>query len=574
MRTSLASLLLLLTSACASTSYLAKVNGDPITGSDLKKEFGLRHAALEKYLSEDAEVRKYLDNAIDRKLLVQEGTRIGLQDSPEIRDVVAENRSTLLVRMLLRQEVDLKSKPTEAEVQAAWEQTGEMLRVRHVTLATQAEAEEVRKQVVAGEDMEELVRTVSIHKDATQGGLVVVRWGIGEDWETNVLPLQGGELAPVFQSRAGWEVARVEERKTFDKAPVESGKKRISGILEPRKKAAREKAFLSEMRARYGATVLECDLSLPALKAAVPGPGDAVCATWSGGKLTQSNVLARLDVKKLEAEPADSYPESIRVAVSDLLLQDILVAEAVARGYDKDPDFVTETRTRSDRLVYNQLLSRYVLVNVAPTDEQVKTYVETHANELLEPESRIIRQVGVKTEPDAAKIRAKLDEGATIDDALKETDVVAAASGTVAVTRADLPASAEPIFTAKAGEVVGPMPVKGGFFFAKVITITPERKFSEAEGLKAARTKLQDENSRREYEEWTAKLRALADIEVNQAGIRAFIESSKAPALPIEGAPPVKAPAGTSPATPPPAAATPAAPPEAPAPPPPVSPKT
>ena len=104
--------------------------------------------------------------------------------------------------------------------------------------------------------------------------------------------------------------------------------------------------------------------------------------------------------------------------------------------------------------------------------------------------------------------------------------------------------------------------VKGGWFFAKVVSITPERKFGEAEALKVAREKVREDNSKKAYKEWTEKLRPLADIDINEAGIKAFLEANKPPPIRVEGLKDEAA-EGTgpkAPATPAPAPPTPAAP--------------
>ncbi len=70
-----------LCSGCAAPRYLAKVNGEEITGTDMRREFGKRHRSMEKYLATEAEVRRVLDSVIDRRLFLQEARRAGLQDN-------------------------------------------------------------------------------------------------------------------------------------------------------------------------------------------------------------------------------------------------------------------------------------------------------------------------------------------------------------------------------------------------------------------------------------------------------------------------------------------------------------
>jgi peptidyl-prolyl cis-trans isomerase C len=83
-----------LLSACAGKTIgpeetpLAYVNGEAVTARDIEEGFESSHRGHTALLAGKGVVREFLDRSIDRRLLVQEARRIGLEEDPEIREAV------------------------------------------------------------------------------------------------------------------------------------------------------------------------------------------------------------------------------------------------------------------------------------------------------------------------------------------------------------------------------------------------------------------------------------------------------------------------------------------------------
>ena len=56
---------------------LARVGDEPVTATQLEREFTDRHAGHARFLGGESEVREFLDKVIDRRLLLQEAYRLG-----------------------------------------------------------------------------------------------------------------------------------------------------------------------------------------------------------------------------------------------------------------------------------------------------------------------------------------------------------------------------------------------------------------------------------------------------------------------------------------------------------------
>jgi hypothetical protein len=73
----------------AAEPALAHVGPDPVTADELRAEFVRRHGGHAKFLGGEAEIRAFLELVIDRRLLLQEAYRLGLDQQPEVLDSVA-----------------------------------------------------------------------------------------------------------------------------------------------------------------------------------------------------------------------------------------------------------------------------------------------------------------------------------------------------------------------------------------------------------------------------------------------------------------------------------------------------
>jgi len=467
-----------------------------------------------------------LNRTIDSRLLSQEAVRIGLDEQPAFQLEIADYERNLLARLLIKREVDAKSTVDEVDVKAAWEQTNVIVKARHVTTATEEAAEAVRAKMLAGEDPAALARQYSIAPSSKRDGLVSFGWGADEGWDKYALGLKAGEVSVVFRSAYGWDVVKAEERFDVEKRPFDIAGPTIKKLLETRKTLARKAAFLDEMHVKHSAQVLDCDLSLASLQKALKTPNDAKCATWDGKALTVSGLASRLDLEVAAKLPPDDLKEALRSTLQDQVDREMLAAEAVSRGYDKEPEVVAEVRTRREFLLRNDLLNRYVFVKTEASEAEIATYIAENASQLMVPEKRQISQFAVRTKEAAAAARKELDEGRDFDGVMEDADAIQGTGATVWVSKGDLPPEADPVFAAKIGQVVGPVASKGGYFLVKVLAVTPETMLDPATAREKARLRIIENKSAKAYDDWTKKLRSVSDIEINEAGIRAYIAAN------------------------------------------------
>jgi parvulin-like peptidyl-prolyl isomerase len=521
-------LFLLFGSGCATTStaYLARVNEEVITGRELRAEFERHHAAMEKILGDEPEVRKYLERLVDRRLFVQEGYSLGLQETPEVREAVTRFRNQKLVETYLKEHVDAQVKVSDDEVKAANALMVEQAVVLQIVVATRSEAEAVAASLKKGADFETLAREKSIAESSKRGGLIRVGWGADEELEAALAGLKEGEVSAPFHARGGWEVVRLEKRHAVEPPPYDKVAPKIRSVLLQRRRTAVEQALYAPLWAKYGATVIDCAPTTDDLKKAATARATTVCATWQGGTITVDALARRVKLDQLGAL-GGSWPEVRQAVVEDLVARELVLREAEADGLAKRPEIVQKVQTYQDDQVEGRLYRDQVIRDVKASDADVRTFFDTHPELYVEDARYELAHVMVATREEAKVVEDQVKKArqpfAEVAKAYSKDEKTAASGGRIGLMdRKSLVNELAPLARLGEGEVSEPIATSAGFHVVKVLSIKPARPIPFDDVASDARKRALEELQAAEVKRWIAQLRAAARIEINDAGIRAY----------------------------------------------------
>jgi len=516
--------------ATASPGWLARVDQETITARELRQEFARHHYALEKILASDDDVRKYVDRLVDRRLFVQEGYRLGLQDAPDVKEAVARVRGQKMAELLLEDELDAKAVVREDEVKAAHERLGERLEVRQVVVRTREAADAVAAALAAGGDLEALARERSIADSAKRGGMLAVGWGLDEAYERTLFPLPDGKASPPFQSAAGWEVARVEKRTAVERPPLERVAGQIRQLLQKRRRQALEADLYASLWSRYEARVLPCAPDVGSLEPSAAAKDPTPCASWRGGGVTVAALAARVKLAELRAVSA-RWPELRQALVEDLVNRELLRLEAEARGYGARPEVVEPVKVQQDDLVESRLYRDYVVKDVRAGEEDARGYFDANRARFVEEARYDLAQVVVDTPELAREVEEKIRSRqpfAEIAAAYTKDKEARKAGGRVGpVAKGLLRDEFAPVAALGEGEVSAPIRARDGYHLVKVLAIVPERPRTFEESKEEARARALEERQRAEVDRWVKALRAAARIRISEAGIRAYVAEAR-----------------------------------------------
>ena len=171
---------------------------------------------------EGAERTAFIDNWVRQELLYQEALDQGLDDDPGIRELLEQTRRDLLVATLLDRHFEgRETRFDEAEVEAYYQERREEflrdrpeIRVRHVLLSSQREANAARQALDRGEPFADVVNEYSQDFESKTGGGDLGYFSAEADpalWEA-CRDLEVDEISKPVQTGFGYHIIQVLDR--------------------------------------------------------------------------------------------------------------------------------------------------------------------------------------------------------------------------------------------------------------------------------------------------------------------------------------------------------------------------
>jgi parvulin-like peptidyl-prolyl isomerase len=523
-----------LLAGCASASYLARVNDREITGAELNQEFVRRHGGHQKFLGGVSETHQFLDVVIDQDLLIQEAYRLELEDIPAIQGAVKEFEDRKASEYFAKVEIQQKSVPTPERIREAWDrETSELYQTRQITLDTRAEAEAVYLQLLFRGDFELLARRCSIAPSRIHGGrLTPIGWGTKDpSWEDAVFPLAPGETSAPFDTPEGWQIVELVSVDVVEKADFAKASPRIQTILAKRMAEARRREVSDFLWKKYHARQTDIALQPDALREAIAKTPGAAIATWDGGQFTVKEFLSAVDWNAVPADLPGRFRAQMEMQLRQTVNAPLVLLEARARGYEKVPEVADAVRRYREDLMERALYADYIFKGLTVTDQEVREYYDKHTGDYVAPEKRRVAHIVVPTREEAEEIEKAIAEGEQFEKLVsRSTDTESARKvGDLGwVTRKDAVGELEAVFSLEEGQLSQPIESKYGyhiFLVRKIVTGEP-LEFEEAKDR--IRKKLIEQKEREKRKLWIQKLRETSKIEINNAGIRAFVKANVA----------------------------------------------
>jgi len=243
-------------------TVVAKVNGQNITENDLRlaeAELGQELANLPPEVKRRALAEYLIDNTLFSD--AAEAEKLGA--TPEF-----EEQMRYLRRRLLREqyfEKSLKATVNEAEAKKIYDaRIAEMkpedeVAARHILVADEAKAKELRAKIVGGGDFAALAKENSTDTGSKEQGGLLGYFGKGQmvpEFEAAVFKLQEGEISEPVKTSFGWHVIKLEDRRRKEPPTFDSVKATILNSLVVRK--AQEKAV--ELRGKAQVEYVDADI--------------------------------------------------------------------------------------------------------------------------------------------------------------------------------------------------------------------------------------------------------------------------------------------------------------------------
>lgn len=234
--------LALFVTACGKKSVdtgkvLATVNGEAITQSDFDNF--MQATPVQQPVS-DQEKKAVLDQMVNLTLLSQDALQHKLDQRPDVHFLIKTQRENILARAMIREY--LKDHPiSDQEVKQRYDQelaktNKNEYRARHILVKSEAEAQDIIKQLQHGANFATLAKEKSID---TQSGKMGGELGwfnqssMVPDFFDAVAKMKKGEISkePV-KTQYGYHVIQLEDTRPFKFPPYDDVKARIRQLVQ------------------------------------------------------------------------------------------------------------------------------------------------------------------------------------------------------------------------------------------------------------------------------------------------------------------------------------------------------
>lgn len=224
----------------AGDKLVARVGGDAIWASDVRREAVAQGSITEgEPLDSSSELfRRTLDQLVDQKLLAGEAQRQGLDRQPAVKRRLQAVRDKLLgdvlVESVVNQAVNDNAIRALYQEQQKLAQKGEELKARQIVVATEPDAETIKKQLATGASFDLLAAQRSTDSATRfKGGDLgyFTLDAMPEAYAAALKTAKAGDTIGPVKTDTGFAILRVEDRRPEQPISLEEARPQIVRYL-------------------------------------------------------------------------------------------------------------------------------------------------------------------------------------------------------------------------------------------------------------------------------------------------------------------------------------------------------
>jgi peptidyl-prolyl cis-trans isomerase C len=219
---------------------VASINDQTVWASDVKREAVAQGVIGEgEPLDASSELfRRVLDEVVDQKLLAAEAVKRGVDADPAARRRLAAARERILGDMLVQKMVEQAVNDNAIRVlyeeQRTLSKQSDEFHARQIVVASQAEAEAIRKLLAGGASFDALAteRSTDAATRFSGGDLGYFTTDVMPDaYAAALKPAKTGDVLGPFRTDAGWVVLKIEDRRLEQPVSLEQARPQIVRFL-------------------------------------------------------------------------------------------------------------------------------------------------------------------------------------------------------------------------------------------------------------------------------------------------------------------------------------------------------
>ncbi len=525
---------------------IATVGDDKISYDEYLQHVRQNLGYLDSDTDRVAKAIELVNLAIDERILVQEGYRMGLDKDQEIVLLVDGQKTRFLLDELYKIKVIEKAKPSTSELKAYYNKSKEQRHVKHILVREEKEADEIYSLLKKGAAFDTLAREKSIDPSALENGgdLSWITWGMMVDpFQEAAWKLRSGQISRPVKTQFGWHIIKLEERKPVENPPAfEQIKETVGKRLDSIRRRQLVESFLDNLKKKANLKINSSALELLQSRdaqmmsqdtAQVKRPSGAyldsnyfgideknlVFATYKGGQLSVGNFLERYTLVQAGRKPALNDADGLQQFTFQTLMSELLEKEALRLRLDKKKSYTDTLRKLREKMMADKLRNDVLMAPINVNEEEIKVYYENHKNQFMLPVQVRVQEIMLKSEEDAKAVLKQLKAGASFAKLARQKSLRAnfkEKGGDLGYfSQNQYPGLFNACQNLKVGELAGPVLQGGSFSVIKFLGRKEPAQKTFEESQKEVETKALTEKKQRTYNDWVASRKALTKVVVN-----------------------------------------------------------
>ncbi len=208
-----------------------------------------------------------LQSYIVEEMLYRKAREIKLPENPLVRSLLKETEKKILAREVLQRELQSKIHITQSDIQNHYKANlekyvlEERVKISHILLKDQKEADAVLKNLSEGQKFEEAAQQFSMDESTRMKGGEIDNWiekgssisQIPSPQTTGIIfSTQEGNIAKeAIQSDKGFHIVRVNKRENKKQKPFEEVRQEVYSDLYRQKSQELQQSLISDLKDRY-----------------------------------------------------------------------------------------------------------------------------------------------------------------------------------------------------------------------------------------------------------------------------------------------------------------------------------
>ncbi len=509
---------------------VATVNDESITLEDFNQEL----ASLSAGKTEDKEAHKkneskLLSRLINTKLIVQEARRIGLDELPEIKNMVDVFSKVTLRELLIERQLK-NVKPDEKDVERFYKEFVKEWKIKSVIFEKEDAAKEMEEEIKEGSNFDELAKRVvadGIAKGGEEGNYFKGKDLLPQIAQA-VSKMEVGSISPLIRVGTGFVILRVEDIRYPENPEAKEWARREAVNL---KKEQVLRKYNDALIKKYAKVHKE---TLGSLDYESKEPGfqklledKRVVAEIKGEKpITVSELTDYLRQqfyhgveRAIESKNLNERKVSI---LEEMLHKRVFRKEALRLAIDKTGVYNNKVKEYENSVIFGAFVQKVIVPDVKLNEEEIKTYYDEHIGEYTFPEMMKIHSLAFVKRNDAEDAIEKLRNGTEFEWLManaegqvnKNAKNLLSFEGNL-LTVKSLPEGVQKVVSgARSGDLRLYESPEGYFHVLAVKDMIPAKPQLFEEAKKKIAKIVFDDKLKKGVEEWAEKLRAVSDVKV------------------------------------------------------------